>query len=306
MCSNKHAFLIMVHNNSLTLYKCIQQIDSEFADIFIHVDLKCKNFNYERLKAVVKHSNLYFTTERVKVYWGSFSQIECEMLLLKYARRKGDYSYFHLISGQDLLLKPINIIYKECEESNSSIFLDYRPILLNTNESNDRYLSKGFYYRVSLKHYFVNQLSSRSLFVRQLCCVQNKITEIFEQRVLHQNIIQKYNLKPKGGANWFSLPLEVVDFILKRENQISKIFKRGRFVDEHFIQMIIGTDGRFDNSIVPNKRMVSFDSNNTGHPKIWTIDDYDKLVNSNCFFARKFDEDIDCEIIDKIFKHTLI
>ena len=42
-----------------------------------------------------------------------------------------------------------------------------------------------------------------------------------------------------------------------------------------------------------------------GKPYIFRNDDFDELISSNCMFARKFDEKIDNEIIEKIFDYLM-
>ena len=37
-------------------------------------------------------------------------------------------------------------------------------------------------------------------------------------------------------------------------------------------------------------------------PRTMRVDDYDKIRNSDCLFARKFNRDVDRVIIDKIYK----
>lgn len=38
-----------------------------------------------------------------------------------------------------------------------------------------------------------------------------------------------------------------------------------------------------------------------GNPYVWKIEDYNRLINSDYLFARKFDEKISKNIIDKIY-----
>ena len=38
-----------------------------------------------------------------------------------------------------------------------------------------------------------------------------------------------------------------------------------------------------------------------GNPYVWHEKDYDELINSEYLFARKFDENVDKNIIDKIY-----
>ena len=42
-------------------------------------------------------------------------------------------------------------------------------------------------------------------------------------------------------------------------------------------------------------------TNQLNHPNTFTINDFSKLINSNFFMARKFDENIDNDIIEKLY-----
>ena len=42
-------------------------------------------------------------------------------------------------------------------------------------------------------------------------------------------------------------------------------------------------------------------TNELNHPNTFTINDFSKLINSNFFMARKFDENIDNDIIEKLY-----
>lgn len=48
-------------------------------------------------------------------------------------------------------------------------------------------------------------------------------------------------------------------------------------------------------------RYVDFSSQQPS-PKTLRMEDYDKIIGSNCVFARKFNMDVDREIVDKITK----
>lgn len=39
---------------------------------------------------------------------------------------------------------------------------------------------------------------------------------------------------------------------------------------------------------------------NRGNPYVWHSDDYDLIKSSPCMFARKFDLNVDSEIIEKV------
>ncbi|CAL6042316.1 Glycosyltransferase [Hexamita inflata] len=99
----KHAFLIMAHNQPTLLQTLVSQIDNEETDIYIHIDAKS---NMSLPKA--KYSKLFFTN-RVSVLWGTSKQIEAELILFQ-AAYKRNYDFYHFISGSDLLIQPIYTI----------------------------------------------------------------------------------------------------------------------------------------------------------------------------------------------------
>ena len=102
--NNKHAYLIMAHNNFEILKKIIVLLDNEKNDIFIHIDKKVKNIDIRQFEKIAKKSKVKVLNNRIDIHWGGYSQIECELLLLKESIN-GEYSYYHLISGVDLPLK---------------------------------------------------------------------------------------------------------------------------------------------------------------------------------------------------------
>src|SRR5664280_1773851 len=95
----RHAYLIMAHRDARTLEKLLQVVDDSRNDIFLHVDPRA-DIDLATVKAVVTKSGLR-VLPRMKVYWGDYSQIACELLLLKHAVAEG-YDYYHLLSGADL------------------------------------------------------------------------------------------------------------------------------------------------------------------------------------------------------------
>jgi len=97
----KHAYLIMAHGEPYILERLLKSIDDERNDIFLHADRKWHNFDAGKIQSFVKKSRLFFTP-RLDIRWGAFSQIECELSLLKMATGNGKYAYYHLLSGVDI------------------------------------------------------------------------------------------------------------------------------------------------------------------------------------------------------------
>ena len=105
-----HAYLIMAHNNFYNLEKLLLLLDDKRNDLYVHIDRKVKNFEFAYYHKLVKKSRLIFT-DRIKVTWGDYSQIECELLLMKAAACEKKYEYLHLLSGTDLPIRSQNAIH---------------------------------------------------------------------------------------------------------------------------------------------------------------------------------------------------
>ena len=114
----KHAYLIMAHTQPELLKMLLKKLDDERNDIYLHIDSKAKDYPLDEVAAVLQKANCVFT-ERTDVKWGSYSQIHCEMVLLKEAT-KTEHAYYHLLSGMDLPIKSQDEIHKFFETYNES------------------------------------------------------------------------------------------------------------------------------------------------------------------------------------------
>ena len=101
---NKHAYLIMAHGDYRCLCSLLASIDHIRHDVYIHIDKKWKDFDENKLRCVVKESNMYYIKRR-SVTWGGDSLLRCELELLQAACDNRQYEYYHLLSGQDMPIK---------------------------------------------------------------------------------------------------------------------------------------------------------------------------------------------------------
>lgn len=87
---NRHAYLIMAHDNLYVLTKTIQLLDDVRNDIFIHCDIKMGDLTKwkNEMESLVKKSSLIFV-ERENIYWGSWSQTNMILRLLEAGNTRG-------------------------------------------------------------------------------------------------------------------------------------------------------------------------------------------------------------------------
>ena len=80
MATNRHAYLIMAHNEWDLLNTLLSLIDDPRNDIFLHIDKKVKNLPklYQP-----KYSTLYLTPKRYDERWGDVRKVQSEMHLFR-------------------------------------------------------------------------------------------------------------------------------------------------------------------------------------------------------------------------------
>lgn len=294
----KQAFLIMYHNDYYILEKLLKQIDNSHFDIYLHVDKKVKDFDFEYTKNILKKSKIYFV-KRLNVKWSTFGQIKCELELLKEAV-KNNYTYYHLISGVDLLLRDSEEIYKFYDEQKDKEFIAYK----NMDEITEDEIARIKYYHIlncNRRHdkKFIKTVSNKIYY--RLLTLQKKIKI---------NRLRHNKLEIRKGANWFSITDNFAKYVLTKKKDIYKLFKHSNCADELFLQTL-AYNSKFKDNIYINsqdelkniKRCIDWER---GQPYTYTIEDYDMLINNGAFFARKFSSYKDKKIIDKIYDYTRV
>lgn len=287
--SKKHAYLIMAHNKFDMLCHLLKLLDDERNDIYLHIDLKAKDVPYEEIKKSVNSSKLTIV-KRIDVIWGSFTQIECEMELIKSATNNGDYQYLHLLSGLDLPIKSQDEIHNFFDINNGKEFID-----LEEQNDNDVHIRSRCRYYWLFQHY--NGRRTKTSIYKYLEGFSIRI-----QKILHINRIPK-NVVIKKGANWFSITGKFAKYLVENEEKVNKMFKFSFCSDEVFMQTILYNSDFRNNLYISNdnepvsRRLIDW---KRGNPYIFRKEDFNMIKSSNCMFARKFDKEVDSDIIFEI------
>lgn len=279
----KHAYLIMAHTNFNQLQTLISILDDPRNDIYVHVDKRATKFN-ERYY-VTKFSKLIFINRKA-VNWGAYSQIDCEIRLLKAAKDSGiTYSYYHLLSGLDFPIKDQNYIHSFFEKNEGKEFLDFDP------KSDNNTFDRVKYY------YFFQDFIGRN---------KGKIPGILyylqERSITIQRKIgtkRKFTFPMYKGANWFSITNDLVTFVLQQKSNIRKRFRYTLCADEIVLQSIAMNSPYRQNIVNCSLREIDW---TRGEPYTYRTGDLSILKASTALFARKFDESVDNNIISLLFK----
>lgn len=277
----KQAFLIIAHDNFLLLQKLILALECPEVDFYVHIDAKVRTLPDLRVGG---DSSLTVIQDRVDTRWGDYSQITTELKLLEEAYSKDRYSYYHIISGTHYPLKPIEEVLSFFEGMNGkTIFSELCQ-------------SSLYQETMKLRHYnlFTRRLAygsarSRVAFQR-LWRVSHRIQDFFKIR--RNEGIEYYK-----ASNWVSLSEEAVEYLLNKEVEIRKVFRWSFCGDEFFVPTMLKSS-HLEKYMVSSDKLLKQQMGDA-NPKVYTMEDFDNLVESGCMFARKFSEN-NMDVVDRI------
>lgn len=284
----KHAYLIMAHNEPEILERLLRLLDDSRNDIYLHIDKKGNKLLENRLKECVNYSELNFIS-RMDVEWGGDSMIECELGLMK-AAINGRYDYYHLLSGVDLPIKTQDEIHEFFVANNGKEFisLDFCEEML------DEFKERICYY-----YLLQNKIGRRKgKMVGVAYYVQVAMLNI--QKFFGINRMKKWHVNFYKGENWFSISHRMLSYVIEHEKWIKKYCYRSICADEIFIQ-VLAYNSPYKNNIISNSlRLVDW---KRGNPYVWRKKDFLEIISSQQLFARKFSWTIDKQIIEKLYEN---
>lgn len=261
-------------------------LDDKRNDIYLHIDLKS---DISGLSYKVHKAGFYIFHE-IDVRWGDVSQIKVELFLFKEAHNNGDYLYYHLLSGNDLPIKTQDEIHSFFDNNYPIEFIGFSSGISCEN-------------RVDKIHVFPRHQRVKNRLINYLFR-QFRLFCVFLQSLFKYN---HYKLRNKlmMGPGWVSITEKAVDLILSKEKIVLKQYRFSSCADEVYKQTIIGNSFLFN--YVYDKhddyrgcmRLIDW---GRGNPYTFCSKDYDFLMSSDRLFVRKFDEKIDLDIVERIFK----
>lgn len=291
----KHAYLLIAHTNWDQLKRLIRQLDAEWSDVYLHIDKKCDDFPYEDFENICSKSKLFIFSE-YKVYWGGYSQVEVEMFLLRQAYR-GNYDYYHLLSGMDFPIKSNEQIYDFFEQHKGYQFIHFDEGMSQSSEVIRR--TKVYHFLQNYRRRFNSSVLNHFFtFLERILLLCQVATGV--------NRLKNSSLAVKYGSNWFSITHQLVGELIDQKELIEKTFKWTNCADELFVQTVAANSTnqyKFFERYNGNLRLYNFSRGQNGNPYTFTESDKDELMASSCLFARKFNEQIDNTIINYIVEH---
>ena len=277
----KQAILVTAYKNLQSLGRLISCFDEDF-DFYIHIDKKCK----EKMPAL-GGAHVY-TVRKYNIQWGSERHLWAIIELFKLSCLNGPYSYFHVITASDYPVKPLGEFKSFFSDWNDKIYLDYHQLPWNA------WIGEGGFERI--KYFWVgNQWydfrTHKMTLTKTLLKIQRKIHFSRNMGVFPQWY---------GGLSYFSVPHDAAEAIASLPWR--KVRLRTRFThvaEEVFLQTMLVNEFPSERLVNNPLRYTVWEGMESG-PRVLAENDFENVVRSGAFFARKTEEPVSKSLMDQL------
>lgn len=272
----------MAHQHFDQLVELTELLSKKF-NVYIHID---RNANIN--PATIDQLNQLTAAPVIQtqaVHWGGYSIAQAAIDLMNLALKDSDNTYFHLISGEDWPLKPLDQIYN-FYENNDKIYMNYWRMLdkIKTHEPQIWWVKYYFHY---------DHMNRRSTFGK----IYHRLL-LAVSGMLRINKLKKYQLDEDqmyAGQNWVDIPRDALEYALKYYHEhptLKTVFKSSFCPDEMWLQTVLCNSNyrsKIDKNIHRYIIVRKPDQLHGIKPTVLTLkSDYDTIKQNNAFFGRKF------------------
>jgi len=298
------AYLISAFTDPQHLKRLINALNTEHAFFFIHID---KKIDIRQFKNICKGSNIFFLPDRVRVYWGTYSQVEFQMRLIKAALSDGHrFGKMFMLSGQDYPLWSNEKIMQWAEDTKGRDMIS--GICIDSDDVEEKYKQL---YRLNRPQTDIKWTSPK----------MNDITS----KALRKTLLMVGSKKPLNltvddqlwhlykGSDYFALTHDTAEYAYKqwrRHKEIKDYFKTSFAPSETCIHTIIFNNPKYSKKgDLHTGNYTTLQALTPLHHieydpviKVWKDGDFDELMDSGKMFARKFESDTSDSLMDIIDK----
>jgi hypothetical protein len=278
------AHLIMAHKNPSQVLRLVKRLNHSNFDIFVHVDAKV---DIEQFKILNSVSNLSFIHNRSDCNWGGFSLFQSIINCVKEVLSSPiEYDFINMISGQDYPLYNSQYIYNYLMERKETIFLSFE-------DSSDSEWWKQAATRYEKYHFTDFNIKGKYLIER--------IVNLFAPK---RKFPEKLELFGGNKSCWWTLTNESAKYVIDKLESSPKLLSFLKLcwgTDEFVIPTLIMNSPLKYKVVNDNLRYIDWTEGNA-HPKLLGEENFAAISESKMLFARKFDTEVDCKILDQIDK----
>jgi len=293
-------YCILAHKNPKQLELLSKQLTHKNTRIFVHLDGYTDIRPFLYLK-----DQVHFVQKRVKVRRWWFSMVEATLNtfeeMLPFLKSE---DHVIIMSGQDFPIKSNEKILEFFRNYQGKSFIEYREQPNKEWNILNRVVKYHFHDLVIPEwiNWIFHSLASKFYDVSKLrnqifCYIAQRFVNFFLP--LKRYLIKNYTIY--RGSQWQALAMPHIKYLVDfkktdKGKKTIKEFKTTAGPDEIYIQTIL-LNSKYANDIINDMLWYIDWKKGPGLPRILDISDLEEIKDSDRLFARKFDLDIDKNLL---------
>jgi len=305
------AFLNLCHTDAPLVARAASKLmRCEDFDMYVHVDRKSDIGPFTAALSGIPR--VYFTDERIKVYWGGFNAIKATVALIRQAMESPrDYDYFVTLQNYDYPIRSNVDILSFFEAREGVEFIRGCPIA----RSKDWHFTRKYkIYNQRDNDFYLKKHSKPRMYARYAHMLLRSLGTFFSQGVINE-AGKSYDIY-YGAAQWaVTRPLaqHFLDFF-DSHPKFNSVMAHIQFPDEEYFHTITHNSPfkfrcvKYDEPArrwLVNWRNLHYFAY-PGTVSVLSETDYDIIMTEDALFVRKVQSGVSDRLLDKIDLSTNI
>jgi hypothetical protein len=299
----KVAYIVLAHHQPSQLARLVRVLGEGSGNIIIHVDAKASIDQFRSACAGTR--DVRWIDPRVRVNWYGFSTVVATRRLLKKALQLPDVGRICLLSGNDYPIKSVEQIETTLLNGHTE-YMRVDRLLCGVDRD-------GHTDDVERYHFCdwpsFNPSAAVSRPRRYALChrIERIVNDVLGRRRYPEGHV------PYQGSQWWALTRECAQYVdryIDEHPAFWKFHRYGRVPDEIVFHTVVKQSpfgGRVSHDIAQagvspyeaGCHYVDWITPGVRLPKVLDLGDWERLRSSRCLFARKFDQEVSAELLDR-------
>lgn len=270
------AYVVLAHKNPAQVARLVRRLATERSRFLVHVDGRADAVETEARRLLADHPGVDLVQPRRRCYWGGFGMVRATLdALEELVAHEAPFDHVVLLSGQDYPLRPAGEIERFLADNAERTFM--------TAERLPNEWPGGGLPRIERWH-------------------------LVSPLVLHLRLPWRRRvpggLAPYGGGAWMCLARPAAQYVVefvRRRPDVVRFFEHALHPDELLFQTILMNSTLADTVVNDHLRYIDW-STDPGPATLRSVD-FEKMIESERLFARKFDVTVDSGILDLLDDH---
>lgn len=292
------AYLILAHRQARQVARLFQVLHRPEDTFILHFDRRAdaalSRLGEELARA---HRNVIVLPSRA-ILWGGYEMAAVQIEAMAAALRANErWHHFINLTGQDFPIKPPSALETHLAARPETNYVSWFDPLQVPLWSNARARIENYYLEWPWLDRLL-RLPGLGRRLRRLLGWQNQLPHLPRYRRSWPDF-HYY-----GGANHVILSREGCAYLsaYPEARRITRWLKHAAHANEIVFQTVLLNSPLAGSVVNGHLREIDFPLNRP-HPRTFRDADFDRLVRSPAFFARKFDESVDAAILDRLTAH---